>query len=159
MGVEIERKFLVVGDAWRRAVTESHVLRQGYLSRNDGFTVRVRTDGKRAWLTLKDQGLGIARGEFEYGIPTADADELLGACGGRVIAKVRHIVSHGRHRWEVDVFEGDNVGLVLAEVELASEHEGFERPPWLGDEVTGDRRYYNSSLAEDPMGQTKMQEK
>lgn len=150
MGVEIERKFLVASDAWRRDVTGSHVLRQGYLSRHDCPTVRVRTDGEHAWLTLKTRGQGITRGEFEYAIPADDAEKLLAACGGRVIEKMRHIVPHGSHRWEVDVFGGDNAGLVLAEIELSCEQEKFERPPWIGEEVTGDPRYYNSYLAAKP---------
>lgn len=147
MGVEIERKFLVVGDAWRGDVTESFALRQGYISRCEGMTVRVRTDGERAWLTLKTGGQGIARGELEYAIPVDDAEKLLCACGGRVVQKVRHIVPQGLHRWEVDVFEGNNAGLVLAEIELASENEPFDRPAWIGKEVTGDPGYYNSNLA------------
>ncbi len=153
MGVEIERKFLVVGDAWRCNVTVSRALRQGYLSRDETSTVRVRTDGTYAWLTIKTGGQGMIRSEFEYSIPVSDAEELLDACPGRVVEKVRHIVPHGRHQWEIDVFHGKNAGLVLAEIELDAEHEEFAYPPWIGDEVTGDPRYYNSRLAEHPMRQ------
>lgn len=151
MGVEIERKFLVIGDAWRRDVTACRSLRQGYLSRGETPSVRIRTDGGSAWLTIKTGGQGMTRAEFEYNIPVSDAEELLKACHGRVIGKVRHIVPHGRHQWEVDVFVGKNAGLVLAEIELDAEHEEFVRPTWIGDEVTGDPRYYNSSLAAHPM--------
>ena len=150
MSVEIERKFLVAGDAWRRAVTSSQTLRQCYISHHDGMTVRVRTDGKNAWLTLKTGGQGITRGEFEYTIPNEDAEKLIAACSGHAVEKVRHTVPCGRHHWEVDVFLGNNAGLVLAEIELDSEEESFDRPDWLGDEVTGDPRYYNASLASEP---------
>jgi adenylate cyclase len=150
MGVEIERKFLVVGEAWRGAVKSCRALRQGYLSGDEISTVRVRADDKNAWLTIKTGGRGIVRSEFEYSIPRSDADDLLEACHGRVIEKVRHVVPYGRHLWEVDVFHGKNAGLVLAEIELGSAHEEFARPPWIGEEVTGDPRYYNSSLAAHP---------
>ena len=153
MGVEIERKFLVAGDAWRRDVTALRTLRQGYLSSGATPAVRIRTDGQTAWLTIKTGGQGVIRAEFEYSIPVSDAEELLKACDGRVIGKVRHIVPHGGHQWEIDVFDGKNAGLVLAEIELDAEHEEFVRPPWIGTEVTGDPRYYNSSLAAQPMAQ------
>lgn len=151
MGIEIERKFLVHGEAWRGKVWTSSSLRQGYLSHGEGTTVRVRTDQTRAWLTIKTQTRGITRGEFEYSIPVDDAEKLLDACGSRVIEKVRHIVPYGRLRWEIDVFGGKNAGLVLAEIELSSEQEKFDRPDWIGAEVSGDPRYYNSNLAMHPL--------
>ena len=151
MGLEIERKFLVLSEAWRGAVVKSCRLRQGYLAHGESATVRVRTDGHGAWLTIKTPGSGITRPEFEYSIPVDDAVQLLEACGGRVIEKVRHIVPYGQHQWEVDVFSGKNAGLVLAEIELSSEQEKFDRPDWLGTEVSDDPRYYNSSLALNPL--------
>lgn len=154
MGIEIERKFLVRGEAWRGEVLTSSRLRQGYLSHGEETTVRVRTDERRAWLTIKTQTRGISRGEFEYSIPVDDAEKLLEACGSCVIEKVRHIVPHGRFRWEIDVFGGKNAGLVLAEIELSSEQEIFDRPDWIGAEVSGDPRYFNSNLAMHPMNGT-----
>jgi adenylate cyclase len=151
MGIEIERKFLVHGEAWRAEVLTSSSLRQGYLSHGEVTTVRVRTDDRSAWLTIKTQTRGITRGEFEYSIPVDDAEKLLDACGGRVIEKVRYIVPCGRLRWEIDVFGGKNAGLVLAEIELSSEQEEFDRPDWIGSEVSGDPRYYNSNLAMHPL--------
>jgi adenylate cyclase len=151
MGIEIERKFLVRSEAWRGAVVKSCRLRQGYLAHGESATVRVRTDGHGAWLTIKTPGTGISRPEFEYRIPVDDAEQLLDACGTRVIEKVRHIVPLGHHQWEVDVFGGNNSGLVLAEIELSSERENFERPDWLGAEVSDDRRYDNASLALHPL--------
>lgn len=151
MGIEIERKFLVQSEAWRGDVVKSCRLRQGYLTHGESSTVRVRTDGHCAWLTIKTAGRGITRPEFEYNIPVDDAEQLLAACGTRVIEKVRHIVPLGHHQWEVDVFSGKNSGLVLAEIELSSEQENFDRPEWLGAEVSDDPRYYNSSLALNPL--------
>lgn len=152
MGVEIERKFLVRDDAWRSDVTATKTLRQGYLSLDPEAVVRVRTDGHQGWLTIKGRSTGISRAEFEYPVPSADADALLALCGGRVVEKVRHLVPHGAHTWEVDVFSGANTGLIVAEIELSSDTEPFDRPGWLGEEVSGDRRYDNASLAVQPWG-------
>ncbi|MBN2885751.1 MAG: CYTH domain-containing protein [Chromatiaceae bacterium] len=160
MGVEIERKFLVRGEGWRDAVEASWPIRQGYLAAPEPLaasgaraTVRVRRSGEQAFLTIKGpgQGAGLARAEFEYPIPPADADALLAelALPG-MIEKVRHRVRHGAHGWELDVFAGENAGLVLAELELTHEDEPFERPDWLGEEVTQDGRYYNAALARHP---------
>ena len=150
MGVEIERKFLVAGVQWRDRVSRSVVYRQAYLNHDGDVSVRVRTSGDKANLTLKSATLDIARVEFEYAIPLADAETLLRLATGDVIEKTRHIVRHEGHTWEIDVFEGANAGLVLAEIELGSVDEPFARPPWLGAEVSDDARYYNVYLAEHP---------
>ncbi|MCE9543248.1 MAG: CYTH domain-containing protein [Verrucomicrobia bacterium] len=153
MGVEIERKFLLSEkagyDAWRLGV-EGVPYAQGYLSRGTGRTVRVRIAGAKAFLTIKGPVTGISRTEFEYEIPVADARQLLPLCDGPVIEKIRHKIPHGRHIWEVDEFLGENAGLVLAEVELADEGDAVEMPVWIGREVTGDPRYYNSNLTVHP---------
>ena len=148
VAVEIERKFLVSGDAWRNG---SGVLyRQGYLNRDKARTVRVRIAGDAAFLTIKGQSVGASRAEFEYPIPVADAQALLALCDGPLIEKTRYLVPHAGHQWEVDEFAGDNAGLVVAELELVSEDEAFESPAWLGEEVTHDARYFNSNLATQP---------
>jgi len=149
MGIEIERKFLVLDDRWRSG-SPSTTIRQGYLSRSPERTVRVRVAGDRAWLTIKAPGKGIARPEYEYEIPAADGAELLGICDGPLVEKVRHLVPYGGQTWEVDVFHGQNEGLIVAELELDNPDQGFDRPPWLGEEVTEDRRYANSQLAVHP---------
>ena len=125
MGVEIERKFLVKPGAWERAVPQP--MAQGYLARGDAATVRVRVSGGHAWLTVKGRGDGLSRPEFEYGIPADEARAMLAMVPG-VVEKTRRRVPVGAHVWEVDVFEGENAGLVVAEVELTSPDEAFERP-------------------------------
>ncbi|ARV19846.1 Inorganic triphosphatase [Curvibacter sp. AEP1-3] len=148
MAVEIERKFRVTGDAWRN---DSGVLyRQGYLNRDKVRTVRIRIAGSAAFLTIKGKSTGATRAEFEYPVPMDDAQALLALCDGPLIEKTRYIVLHAGHRWEVDEFAGDNAGLVVAELELSAEDEAFERPAWLGEEVTHDARYFNSNLATQP---------
>lgn len=150
MGREIERKFLVAGDGWKGSDGGSRI-RQGYLSIDPDRTVRVRRKGDGAWITIKGRSSGATRAEYEYAIPEADADEMLDTLSiPAVIDKVRHVVRFGGHDWEVDVFEGANAGLVVAELELDSEDQEFERPPWLGEEVTGDGRYANAALVENP---------
>lgn len=148
MPLEIERKFLVTGDSWQ--VGEPVRMRQGYLSRDPACNVRVRVAGETAWLTIKGATDGISRAEFEYDIPVADAEALLAICDGPLIEKERYFVPVGDHVFEVDEFFGDNTGLVLAEIELSSEDEVFERPDWLGQEVSGEKRYYNLSLSVTP---------
>ena len=150
MAVEIERKFLVADDSWRDAADEGVRMSQGYLSRETGRTVRVRLAGGKACLTIKGAAEGISRAEFEYEIPSADAKELLGLCEPSVIDKTRFCVTYGQHVWEVDVFHGENEGLIVAEVELADESDQPELPPWIGGEVSDDRRYANSSLSRTP---------
>lgn len=151
MGREIERKFLVVDGSWRSTIQSSSRYEQGYLAITEDCTVRVRIDGDRALLNIKNATLDIERREYEYPVPLADAREMLASlCAGRSLSKVRHRVLHDGDVWEVDVFEGRNEGLVLAEIELDSRDQSFSLPPWLGDEVSGDARYLNSSLAVQP---------
>lgn len=150
MGEEIERKFLVTGDAWRKRDAGVRY-RQGFLSTDPDRTVRVRIAGDEGSLTIKGRTHGARRAEFEYEIPTADAQQMLDTlCKRPLIEKVRYTVTSGTHTWEIDVFEGDNRGLVIAELELESEDEPFERPDWIGAEVTEDPRYFNSNLVERP---------
>lgn len=149
MGVEIERKFLIRDPSCLQGATGLRIS-QGYLSHAVEATVRVRLVGERGFLAVKGETTGTRRSEYEYEIPGDDARELLALCSKGRIEKVRHRVPVGRHVWEVDVFEGENAGLVVAEIELADEGESFERPQWLGEEVTGDPRYYNRSLSEKP---------
>ncbi len=150
MGVEIERKFLVDGDLWREQAAGSSSLRQGYLSTGAGTTVRVRTDGTTAWLTIKGKAEGIQRAEFEYAIPATDAGEIMALCGSRVVEKSRYRIPQGPHVWEVDEFGGRNAGLVTAEIELSAPDEKFEHPDWLGPDVSDDPRYLNANLAAMP---------
>lgn len=153
MAVEIERKFRTNGVDFL-ADQEGERLTQGYLSHDPRATVRLRVQGDNAWLTIKGKTQGASRSEFEYPIPTADAHAMLDEmCPEGVIDKTRYRIKVGEHVWEVDEFHGDNQGLVVAEVELDSEDQPFERPPWLGEEVTGDPRYYNSALSRTPYGQ------
>lgn len=148
MAEEIERKFLVRSDGWKRAATGSKALRQGYLSSNAKATVRVRTsDDTQAVVTIKGAVRGLSRAEFEYEVPIADAREMLAMAEPHVVTKRRHIVPFGGLTWEVDVFEGRHAGLVIAEVELESEDQSVELPDWVGAEVTDDDRYYNASLS------------
>jgi len=146
---EIERKFLVVGDAWRAGAVGTRYV-QGYLSRDPERTVRVRRAGDKAFLTIKGISRGISRPEFEYAIPVAHAEELLNLCIRPLIEKTRTVVEYGGKRWEVDEFAGDNAGLVIAEIELKSEDELLDLPPWAGTDVSDDPRYYNSNLSERP---------
>ena len=151
MAQEIERKFLVAGDYKSAAVSSSHIV-QGYICSTGGRTVRVRLRDERAYLTIKgasDDG-GLSRFEWETEIPSGDARELLHLAVGALIDKHRYLVPVGRHIFEVDEFHGDNEGLTLAEVELTRVDEEYPRPEWLGREVTGDHRYYNSHLRSYP---------
>ena len=125
-------------------------LQQGYLSTDPERTVRIRLVGERAWLTIKGRSIGASRLEFEYSLPAADARQLLTLCQSPLIDKTRHRVPFAGHTWEVDVFHGDNQGLVIAEVELEREGEDVQLPAWLGEEVTGDPAYYNSNLIRRP---------
>lgn len=151
MAVEIERKFLVQGDAWRPGAQGVRYV-QGYLNRDKARTVRVRLAGAQGFLTIKGESVGATRAEFEYPIPLADAQALLALCEAPLIDKTRYAIPVGGTLWEVDEFAGDNAGLVLAEVELPSEDAAFERPSWLGMEVTHDARYFNSNLSRHPYG-------
>ncbi|MGY6629377.1 MAG: CYTH domain-containing protein [Wenzhouxiangella sp.] len=152
MGKEIERKFLVAGDGWRSSRKRRY--RQAYLSTDKHRTVRVRVVDEAAWLTIKGLTKGVTRAEFEYPIPLADAETLLAElCLQPVIDKTRYLVEQGKHTWEVDEFHGVNDGLVVAEIELASEDEAFEKPDWLGEEVSGDPRYFNANLIAHPFSE------
>lgn len=154
MPLEIERKFLVIGDAWRTHVDRAVEMRQGYLSGGDGrASVRVRIEGAHANLNIKAAVVGSARAEYEYGIPLDEAREMLaGLCVGR-IEKIRHYVPRDGRVWEIDEFLGDNAGLVVAEIELSSVDDVFEQPDWVGRELTDERRWYNHALALRPYAQ------
>lgn len=160
MALEIERKFLVLDEAWRAQAKEVIPMAQGYLndlaSMDSGaqrVSVRVRLEGDEARMNLKSREVGHTRQEFDYPIPVDDARALLDLCVGGLIDKRRHLVEHLGHLWEVDEFLGDNAGLVVAEVELDAGDEWFERPAWLGLEVTDSTRYYNLALASRPYSQ------
>ena len=147
---EIERKFLVAGDFRGEVAGESRIM-QGFLCAVPGRTVRVRVRGDKGYITVKGPAHGLARFEWEKEIPAGEAELLLRLCEPGLIDKTRCLVpAPDGHTWEVDVFHGDNEGLVVAEIELGAEDEPFERPAWLGAEVTGDRRYYNSCLIKHP---------
>lgn len=148
MGIEIERKYLIAGDGWRDRVTSTRLLRQGYLTAGSGVTVRVRAvDDRTGYLTIKSGGSALARAEFEYEIPIADARQMLGYVRGAQIEKTRHNLDLPGGDWVVDEFHGRHEGLCIAEVELESPTGKLDLPDWIGDEVTGDPQYYNSSLA------------
>lgn len=160
MGIEIERKFLPVDDAWRAGAHKVVAMAQGYL--NDlamvdsgamQTSVRVRIEGEAAFLNIKSREAGPSRQEFEYEIPLDDARALLALCVGGKIDKHRHYVQHAGHLWEIDEFHGDNAGLVVAEIELGSVDETFATPSWLGVEATHAQRYYNLALASRPYSQ------
>ncbi|NRR29583.1 CYTH domain-containing protein [Oxalobacteraceae bacterium] len=149
MGVEIERKFLLKGDAWR-ALAEPLLLRQGYLSSHRDRVVRVRIEGEQGVMTVKGRTVGVSRGEWEYPIPLADAQELLLLCEQPLIEKTRRRIPFAGNVWEVDEFFGANAGLVVAEIELASEDQAFDKPDWIGEEVSSDVRYLNANLIKHP---------
>ncbi|HBA08280.1 MAG TPA: adenylate cyclase [Methylotenera mobilis] len=148
MALEIERKFLVIGNEWQLAAGVK--FSQGYLNRDKNRTVRVRIANNRGFLTIKGATNGATRAEFEYEIPIADAENLLDLCERPIIQKIRHIFHYKGFKWEVDEFQGDNMGLVVAEIELQSEDQLFEQPSWIGKEVTDDPRYYNANLTQHP---------
>ena len=152
MALEIERKFLLRNDAWRAVATRCESIAQGYLAGPPAArcSVRVRRAGEQAFLNIKSVSDGIARDEFEYAIPVQDAQRMLTAFAGDPVAKRRHHVAIGEHLFEIDEFEGDNAGLVVAEIELAAVDEAFPRPDWLGVEVSHLARYYNMNLATRP---------
>lgn len=151
MPLEIERKFLVTGDFEKFAASQEEII-QGYLCSVPERTVRIRVKGEKAFITIKGIGnsTGVSRYEWEKEIAVSEAKELLKLCEPGIIDKVRHYVHYKGHTFEVDVFRGDNEGLVIAELELSEESESFEKPEWLGEEVTGDKRYYNALLSRNP---------
>jgi adenylate cyclase len=151
MGVEIERKFLVSNDAWKRHILRSVEMAQGYLGESSKASIRIRVAGEDAWLSVKSARSGLTRAEYEYPVPPEDGREMLQQLTRQgIVEKTRYWIQDGTHTWELDVFHGENEGLVIAELELNREDEDFEIPSWLGPEVTHDERYYNSSLAQTP---------
>lgn len=153
MGTEIERKFLLRDDTWRAGASGT-VYRQGYLNSAKERTVRVRTVGDKAFLTIKGITVGATRAEYEYPIPFDDCNAMLDTLAEKpLIEKKRYKIRRGDLVWEIDEFFGDNKGLIVAEVELQSERQVFDKPAWLGDEVSGDPRYFNSNLIKHPFTQ------
>ena len=151
MATEIERKFLVRNEAWRQQADDGTPFLQGYLNEDGRSSVRVRIEGGHANLNIKSATAGVQRQEYGYPIPLEDARQMLAdLCIGGMVQKTRYRVPHGKHLWEVDVFGGDNAGLVVAEIELDSATEVFARPDWLGEEVSHEARYYNHFLARHP---------
>ena len=149
MNIEIERKFLLKNNSWKEnAVGIPYV--QGYLNKAGENTVRIRIAGEKAFLTIKSKSKGISRKEFEYEIPPGDAGELLKLSQSPIIEKIRYKIEYAEKCWEIDEFLGKNKGLYVAEIELNSENEAFEKPEWIGKEVSDDKRYYNSHLARKP---------
>ncbi len=154
MAQEIEHKFLLANNQWRELVENSVVYRQGYLTSNQNSSIRVRVSDKQAWLNIKSAIIGTQRQEYGYEIPLTDANEILDTlCIKPIIEKMRHFIKQGKHTWEIDEFFGENDGLIVAEIELSEVGEAFEKPIWLGDEVTYDVRYYNNNLAVQPYSQ------
>ncbi len=151
MAIEIEHKFLLANDSWREHVSRSVRYRQGYLSSQPTSSIRVRTSNDQAWLNIKTATIGTHRHEYEYEIPPADANEILDSlCKKPLIEKIRYFVTDNGNLWEIDEFEGENQGLIVAEIELDETGQIFSKPPWIGLEVTGDLRYYNNNLAMHP---------
>ena len=152
MAIEIERKFLLKNDLWKKEAINSEHYSQGYMTLDgEKNSIRVRLTGDKAWVNFKSATLGMSRLEFEYPVPVTDAQQMLDElCYTPVIDKERYFVKVEQHTWEIDVFHGENEGLVVAEIELKSETEDFARPAWLGQEVTDDKRYYNVCLIRHP---------
>ena len=151
MATEIERKFLLANDSWRQQVTKKLTLKQGYFGAAKKASIRIRVSGDTANINIKSATLGIVRKEYEIPVSLKDAEEMLkDLCERPVIEKVRHIVPLGNHVWEIDEFSGDNQGLIVAEIELSNPDEDFEKPDWLGYEVSLDERYYNVCLVKNP---------
>jgi CYTH domain-containing protein len=154
MARETERKFLVKNNEYKKGIS-GVFYKQGYLSRSPDCTIRVRTADNKAWLTIKGPTCGATRYEFEYPIPYDDALSLFALCKGGFIEKIRYNVIYDGMLWEVDEFLGKNKGLVIAEIELESENQPIKLPPWAGEEITGDARFYNSNLIDKPLGENK----
>lgn len=150
--LEIERKFLVADDSFIAASVSASHIAQGYIPTAPGRTVRIRIRGEKGYITIKGNSTddGLSRYEWEKEIPAGEAMELMALCGPGIVDKTRYLVPAGPHTFEVDVFHGENEGLVMAEVELGAPDEDFIRPSWLGEEVTGDARYYNKYLSKHP---------
>ena len=155
MGKEIERKFLLTSDAWR-ALAKGTAYRQGYLNSAKERTVRIRTVGDKAFLTIKGLSVGVTRSEYEYPIPFDDCNAMLDNLAEKpLIEKKRYKIAAGGFIWEIDEFFGENQGLIVAEVELQSEDQAFDKPAWIGEEVSGDPRYFNSNLIKHPYSRWK----
>ncbi|MDD2660129.1 MAG: CYTH domain-containing protein [Methylococcales bacterium] len=151
MAIEIEHKFLLANSEWRKNIVRSVKYRQGYLSSLATSSIRIRISDKHAWLNIKSATIGTHRHEYEYEIPLLDANEIIDTlCRKPIIEKTRHFVIHDGNTWEIDEFDGDNQGLIVAEIELADIGTVFSKPAWLGEEVTHDLRYYNNNLAINP---------
>ena len=148
MATEIERKFLITGYGWRDAKPVYYC--QGYLNRDKYRTVRVRIAGDKGTLTVKGLTSGVKREEYEYNIPLDDAKAMLSLCEGPIVEKNRRVIHHNGLKWEIDEFLGDNEGLVVAEIELKTENHSIDLPEWVGTEITGDARYFNSNLSKNP---------
>ncbi len=157
MGIEIERKFLVKSMEWRMGASGTTYC-QGYLSRSPEATVRVRIEGDDSFLTIKGPLQGIRRAEYEYPIPFKDAEELIRLCVSPLVIKTRYEILYKKQLWEVDEFHGENDGLILAEIELTDPDEPIKLPPWIGEEVSSDTRYYNSNLATHPFTRWHLEE-
>jgi len=148
MATERERKFLVTGEGWRGGVVRERSIRQAYLASTPHAAIRIRiSDEARATLTIKSAEPGMERSEFEYDVPLEDGRAMMALRTGAVIDKRRHVVPAGDLEWEIDIFAGEHAGLVMAEIELPANDTPFDRPDWLGEEVTGDPRYYNAAMA------------
>ncbi|MGB1039676.1 MAG: CYTH domain-containing protein [Flavobacteriales bacterium] len=150
MATEIERKYLLKNDSWKQEVSSKNKIIQGYLSSKPERTVRIRITNNRGFVTIKSKNIGSLRKEFEYEIPIEDAEELILLCEKPIIQKTRYIVEHSSYSWEIDIFEGENQGLEVAEIELSQENEEFSIPNWIGQEVTNESKYYNSQLIINP---------
>lgn len=149
MGIEIEKKFLLKNDSWRKGAS-GELYRQGYIMRGP-VVVRIRTAGAKGFITIKGELKSISRPEYEYSIPFEEANEMLDAfCEKPLIEKTRYKVFYAGRKWEIDEFHGENQGLLFAELEIENENAVFEMPDWIGEEVTQDRRYYNSNLVKNP---------
>lgn len=159
MADEIEHKFLIKNDEWKQQIKSSSNYKQGYLTSDQKRSVRIRISNDKAWLNIKSATIGSFRKEYEYEIPLAEGQEILKTlCEKPIISKTRHFVPYKQHLWEIDVFDGDNLGLTVAEVELTRLGEHFEKPIWIGKEVTDDIRYYNNSLCKHPYTEWKDKE-
>ena len=151
MGLEIEKKFLLKEDSWKKQIASSTYYRQGYISSEAGRAVRIRTMENKAYLTIKGKTIGAVRNEHEYQIPYEDAIEMLDyLCEKPIIEKTRHKIMHKNLLWEIDEFEAENKGLIIAEVELEDEYQQIDLPPWIGEEVTTQEKYYNANLIKNP---------
>lgn len=151
MALEIEHKFLLKNNDWQKDIKKSSRYKQGYLISDSKKSIRIRTSNDKAWLNIKSATIGTHRHEYEYEIPYSEGEEILNTlCEKPLIEKTRHLVPYDQHIWEIDVFTGDNEGLIVAEIELSQVGELFSKPSWIDMEVTDDLRYYNNQLCKNP---------